>query len=83
MQPMDKSLYTAAHARLCDLLRQVRLGAGLQQRELAERLGKPQSFVSRYESGQRRLDLLELRKVCQAVGVSLLEFVERWERSVQ
>jgi transcriptional regulator with XRE-family HTH domain len=80
---MDKSLYTAAQARLCDLLRQVRLGAGMQQRELAERLGKPQSFVSRYESGQRRLDLLELRQICREVGVSLPEFVERWERSLQ
>jgi hypothetical protein len=49
---------------------------------LSARLHKPQSFVSRYESGQRRLDLLELRQICQTVGVSLPEFVERFERSL-
>ena len=76
---MDKSIYTQHQALLCNLLRQIRLSAGVQQEELAQRLEKPQSFVSRYESGQRRLDLLELRQICGAVGVSLRELVERWE----
>lgn len=79
---MDKSIYAAEQDRLCVLLRQIRIAAHLRQRELSARLRKPQSFVSRYESGQRRLDLLELRLICQAVGVSLAEFVERFERSL-
>lgn len=79
---MRKSLYSPEHEAIRLLLRQIRLGAGLQQRELSERLGKPQSFVSRYESGQRRLDLLELRQICQVIGISLTEFVERLERSL-
>jgi transcriptional regulator with XRE-family HTH domain len=79
---MDKSIYAAEHDRLCDLLRQIRIAAHLRQGDLSARLRKPQSFVSRYESGQRRLDLLELRQICQTVGVSLAEFVERFERSL-
>lgn len=61
------------------LLREVRLEAGLRQVDVAEKLGVPQSFVSNYEKGERRLDLLELRRVCEAVGFSLGEFVRRFE----
>lgn len=64
---------------LLDLLKEVRADAGLKQAELARRLGVPQSFVSKYENGERRLDLLETRQVCHAVGVSLADFAERLE----
>ena len=64
------------------LLRTIRLEAGLRQSDLAACLGRPQSFVSKYESGERRLDLVELRQICQAVGISLEEFVRRFERSL-
>ena len=53
------------------LLRQVRLDAGLRQTDVAKKLGKPQSFVSNYESGERRLDLLELQVVCEVVGIKV------------
>ncbi len=55
-------------------LREVRLEAGLKQAELAKRLGKPQSFVSKYESGERRLDLLDLEDVCAAIGLPVSDF---------
>lgn len=42
---------------------------GLTQREVAFRLGKQQSFVSKYESGERRLDVIEFLEVCQALGI--------------
>lgn len=64
--------------QLYALLRQIRLDAGLRQVDVAERLGEPQSFVSKYEAGERRLDLLELRKVCEALGIPLQEFVRRF-----
>jgi transcriptional regulator with XRE-family HTH domain len=63
---------------LLDLLRQTRVDAGLRQTEVAAKLGKPQSFVSNYETGERRLDLLELHAVCEALGIPLLEFVQRF-----
>jgi transcriptional regulator with XRE-family HTH domain len=49
---------------------QARLGAGLTQQEIASRLAKPQSFVSKYESGERRLDVVEFILVCEAIGVN-------------
>lgn len=57
----------------------MRVDAGLRQADLAKKLGEPQSFVSRYESGERRLDVLELRHICTVLGVSLADFIERLE----
>lgn len=65
--------------RFLSLVRQMRLDAGLRQEDLAERLGEPQSFVSRYESGERRLDVLELWHICRILEVPLAEFVRRLE----
>ncbi len=64
---------------LQNLLRAVRKEANLSQQELAARLDKPQSFVSKYESGERRLDILEILQICKAVGVSLAVFSSRLE----
>ena len=79
---MPKGHAVSAEAQLQLLLRQVRTEAGLTQTEIAQRLGQPQSFVSKYESGERRLDVLELRQVCAVVGVSLDDFVRRLERAL-
>ena len=76
---MEKNLYTKRHETLLQLLRDIRLEADLRQEDVAERLEKPQSFVSKYESGERRLDILELFDTCAAIGISLSEFVERLE----
>ena len=48
--------------------------------ELATSLGKPQSYVSKYEAGERALDLLELKELCSAIGLPLTDFVSRFER---
>lgn len=61
------------------LLRETRLEAGFTQVQLAKALGVPQSFISKCESGERRLDLLEVRLVCRARGVPLIQFVQRLE----
>ncbi|WP_163512157.1 helix-turn-helix domain-containing protein [Fodinicola acaciae] len=74
---MDKSIYTAEYQRLCQVLRDLRREAGLTQVEVAERLEEPQSFVSKYESGERRLDVVELRHVSVALGVSLGTVLDR------
>ncbi len=77
---MSKSIYSAEQERLQALLRQVRVEAKLTQVDLAARLRKPQSFVSKYESGERRLDLVELKQICEALGVNLVTFVKRFAR---
>jgi len=78
---MRRSIGTVDHKRLLVLLRQIRLDAGLRQIDVAKRLKEPQAFVSRYETGERRLDLLELREVCRAVGISLKDFVNEFEKT--
>ncbi len=78
---MSRFIGTPEQRRLRALLRQVRNEAGLKQVELARKLNQSQSFVSKYESGERRLDLLELRSICTAVGIPLREFVRRFDRS--
>ena len=65
---------------LRQLLKEARQQAGLRQVDLAVRMGVPQSLVSKIEVGERRLDLLELRAVCEVLGLSLGEFVARLEK---
>ncbi|WP_052360337.1 helix-turn-helix domain-containing protein [Solidesulfovibrio alcoholivorans] len=77
---MEKSLYSRRLEDLARLLRETREAAGLRQADVAEKLRKPQPFVSRYEAGQRRLDLVELEEVCRVLGVRLSEFVKKFEK---
>ena len=58
---------------LWSLLLQVRVEAGLRHVDVAK-LGVPQSYVSNYESGERRLDILELRNLCEALGITFAKF---------
>ena len=61
------------------VLRQLRQTRGVRQTELAARLGKPQSFVSKYESLERRLSFEEVEDVCHALEANILEFIEQLE----
>ena len=61
------------------LLKQLRTNAQLTQADLAKKLKQPQSFVSKYESGERRLDILELQSICTVLEISLADFVKKLE----
>ena len=65
---MPRSRHSPRYLRLTGLLVQARANAGLSQVDLAARLGRPQSFVSKYESGERRLDVVEFIEVIEAIG---------------
>lgn len=67
--------------RLAALLRSIRLEAGLTQVQVSVAIGEPQSYVSKYESGEQRLDLIEIEEVCEAVGINLRTLVERYLES--
>lgn len=75
---MEKSIYTERHQCLIKMLRDERVNAGITQTELADRLSVPQSFVAKYELGERRLDAVELIQVLEALGVSANSFIENW-----
>jgi transcriptional regulator with XRE-family HTH domain len=70
------------YAALQELLRELRVAADLRQSDVAERLKAPQSFVSKYEAGERRLDIIELRALCLLFGVSLRDFAGRLEKKL-
>lgn len=68
---MRKSLYERENLQFLALLREKRLAAGKLQAELSAALGKPQSYISKIERGERRVDIIELRRICQALGSTL------------
>ena len=76
---MKKSIHSSEQNELLSLLRAKRKAIGLSQESLARRLGRSQSFVSKYESGELRLDLVQLREICQALGITLSKFVREYE----
>ena len=80
---MSKRNSLTEQARLQALLKGLRTKAGLRQVDLAESLGQPLSFVSKFESGERRLDILELRQVCKILWISLEQFSARLEDSLK
>jgi transcriptional regulator with XRE-family HTH domain len=66
---LDKSVHSGGQDAFCELMVRARKAAGLTQRQLADRLHRPQSFVAKYEGGERRIDVVEFLTVCQAIGV--------------
>ena len=63
-----KSLWSAEHRALCALLVAARRKAGLKQDDVAEKLGRPQSYVAKYEGGERRIDVVEFLDIARALG---------------
>ena len=73
---MLKSLHTQHNDIFLALLRSRRELLGLRQTDLAERLGQTQATVSRVETGERRLDVIELRAWLRALGIEFLPFMK-------
>lgn len=72
---MAKSLHTPEYERFRALLVAARENAGLTQVEVSSKLSRPQSFVAKYEGGERRLDVVEFLEVCAALGVEPDEII--------
>jgi len=77
------SLYEAPYRLLLERIRAARRAADVTQAELAKRLGTDQSFVSKYERGERRLDVVELRAICIALEINLTDFLLDFERELK
>src|SRR3954454_15147810 len=76
---MEKSIHSAQYSVLLRLLRTTRINAGVTQEQLAELLGESQSFISKCERGERRLDAIELRSFCKALNVDVTHFMRQLE----
>ncbi len=72
-----KARSSQRYARFLELLRDARNEAGLTQSEAAKLLRQPQSFVSKCESGERRVDIVELLVFCRAYRVKAEQFIGR------
>lgn len=79
---MLKSVHTARHKLFCGSLKRARKLAGLTQQEVAKRLGEHQSFVSRYETGERRLDVLEFMEVSAALAIDPAAHLRAFHRKI-
>ena len=64
---LTKSLHRPEYQAFCDLLVRARRKAGLTQQAVAKRLKRPQSFVAKYEGGERRIDVLEFLEIVAAL----------------
>lgn len=79
---MEKSIHSAGYAVFLKVLREERERAGLTQVQLARKIRETQTFVSKCERGERRIDVIELRTFCRAFGLSLKQFVSALERAL-
>jgi Predicted transcription factor, homolog of eukaryotic MBF1 len=70
------SVYSEEYQRVISALKSARKDRGLTQAQLAEALGKPQSFIAKVENGERRLDVVEFVHLARLVGVDLYKIME-------
>lgn len=71
-----KSTHKPEYKKLLEELIAARKEADITQQALAKSLKKPQSFVSKYEQGERRLDVIELTKIAEAIGIDYKKLVD-------
>ena len=75
---MQKSLKSAEYDRLIEILVAARHGAGIRQQTLATKLGRPQSFIAKYEGGERRIDVIEFIAIARALGADPLKLFKEF-----
>jgi len=80
---MKKTPYDIAYLELRRMLKDLREAKSLTQAQLARRLSVPQSFVSKYETGERRLDVIETAQICQALGTSTAQLLSTLSKRLE
>lgn len=78
-----KGIHSAEHRELVGLLFDYRRQSDMTQTEVADALGRPQTYVSAIEVGRRGVDLLQIREFCAIYDVSFPEFAERYEKRLK
>ena len=74
---MDKTIYTKDHKFIIEQLKKARIEAGFDQEKAAELLGKTQSYISKIEAGQRRIDIVQLKEFANIYKKSLDYFIKK------
>lgn len=83
LRRMPRSSFDDQAAVFRDLLRIFRERAGLTQLEVGKAVKMPQSYVSKYETGERRLDFVETSAVCAVLGISVVDFAKEFARRIR
>lgn len=76
---VPNAAYTDRYDQFRKLLKELRESKGVTQAQLAERLEIPQSYVSKYETGERRLDFVETAEICEALGIKTGDLANLFE----
>ena len=79
---VSKSVFSAEYQIFRELLRDLRVRKGVTQAQLSTALGMAQSFVSKYEMGERRLDFIEVDHICAELGIGLEEFAKSYAKAL-
>lgn len=79
---MTRSVFSPAYRRLREWLVEARRARGITQTQLADLLERPQSFISKYERGERRLDFVEVLEIAAALRVDACDLIGELERPV-
>lgn len=80
---MDKSIHDNDYRLLINLLRSKREELAVTQEQLAEQLEVTQAIVSKIETFERRIDIVELRKICIALGISFIDFIVEYDKNLR
>lgn len=80
---MMKTIYNNQYNILISLLKERRQQLGLTQGALASKINEDQTYVSKYENCIRRLDIIELRQICRAMDISLIDFIIDFESEIK
>ncbi len=78
-----KTIHDDAYQILIDCLREARQAASITQVDIARELGTDQSYVSKYERAERRLDVIEVRAICVALGITFPDFIISFEKALK
>ncbi|MEK7131714.1 MAG: helix-turn-helix transcriptional regulator [Patescibacteria group bacterium] len=73
---MSKSIYSKEYKEIIERLKKARIEVGLSQQAVADKLSKPQSYISKIESGERRLDVVEIKKFAKLYNKGINDFIK-------
>lgn len=80
---MPNPIHDPAYILFRTMLTDARIASGLLQSDVAEKLAKNQSFVSKYERGERRLDLPEFLEIAEVLKIDVTSFIHRYQEELR